>query len=84
MSMNEPMLKDQLEQIRNHNHRIAQFLSENCNLPLSRVKELMEKGSSISAQDALTDKLVQLVTHRTVPAGAAVQRVIHVGGQKIV
>ena len=83
VAMNEPMLKDQLSGIQTHNHRIAQFVSENCDLPLNKVKSLMAKGSSISAQEALSSKIVHRIAHRTIQ-GIPGAQIIHIEGTQII
>jgi len=82
-AMNEPTLKDQLSSIQTHNHRIAQFVSENCGVPLNRVKGLMAKGSSLSAQEALKHKIVHRIAHRKITK-IPIQQIIHLDGVKII
>ncbi|QQG47516.1 MAG: ATP-dependent Clp protease proteolytic subunit [Candidatus Woesebacteria bacterium] len=77
-SFNERELKDALSATQTNNSRIAYFISENTNLPLTKVKSLMEEGVTISAQDALKYGIANEVIHKQIPNGVLREDIIYI------
>ena len=74
----EKGLLDALSSLRTNNSRIAYYISENSKLPLQKVKVMMKKGITISAQDALKYNIVQSVTHKTIPMTVLRDEIIYI------
>ena len=77
-NFDEKALKDQLSAINTSNSRIAYFISENSILPLSKVQEMMEIGTTLSAQEALQQGIVKEITHREIPQNIKREEIIFV------
>ena len=58
--------------------RIANFISENSDIPLHKVQEMMNAGTSLSAQEALSNKMVHEIVHKEVPQNALREDIIFV------
>lgn len=76
MSMDERTLLDQLSSLRTNNHRIAHYIAEHSELPLPRVRTLMSKGTTMSAQEAQKYKIVHKVIHLEVPAEKPLEEIV--------
>lgn len=74
----EKTLIDQLSAIRANNNRIAHFISENSGAPLKKIQSMMKTGVTISAQEALTLKVVQKIVHKEIPKDAAREEIIYI------
>ena len=74
----EKKLKEALSSIQTSNTRIAYFISENSKLKLKvdDVLNLMEKGTTISAQDALNKGIVNQILHKEIPINAVREDII--------
>ena len=77
-NFDEKALKDQLSAIRTSNSRIAYFISENSNLTLLKVQEMMEIGTTLSAQEALGQGIVKEIIHREMPQNTNREEIIFV------
>ena len=77
-NLDEKKLLEQLSSIRNHNTRIAYFISENCSLPLKKVKSIMKAGTTISAQEALKCGIVQEIKHLAIPLFANREDIVYI------
>ena len=77
-NFDEKGLRDQLSSIRTNNSRIAYYVSENTNIPLKKVQQMMRIGVTISAQDALKHKLVSKISHMEIPSGASREEIIYI------
>ena len=66
-TFDEKSLNEQLLAVKTETTRIAYYISENSNLNLSDVQDMMNKGTSISAQQALQYGIVQTINHLDVP-----------------
>lgn len=66
-AFDEKSLKEQLLAVKTETTRIAYYISENCGLNLPEVQEMMEAGTSITAQKALEYGIVQGIKHIEVP-----------------
>ncbi len=71
-------LEDNISAVRTNNTRIAYFISENTKLPLEEVKEKMEKGTTLSAQNALQCGITGQIIHREIPNNAQRQEIIYI------
>jgi ATP-dependent protease ClpP protease subunit len=71
-------LEEQLLSIKTNNGRIAHFVSSNSGISLKKVRSMMEKGTTVSAQDALKYKIVQKIEHREVPPNVIREEIIFV------
>lgn len=71
-------LEDSLSAVKTNNSRIAYFISENTSLKLEKVKEMMNIGTTISAQEALQYSITDQVIHREIPEGANRVEIIYV------
>jgi ATP-dependent protease ClpP protease subunit len=78
LAMDERMLIDQLSSIRTHNSRIANFISENSSIPLQKVRNMMKKGTTISAQEALGFGFVSSIIHREIDKTLPREDIIYV------
>lgn len=78
VAMDEKTLRDQLSAVRASNSRIAHFISENSGISLASVKGMMETGTTISAQEALKQKIVHNIIHVEVPQNALREEIIFV------
>jgi len=76
MSMDERTLLDQLSSLRTNNHRIAHYIAEHSILPFSRVRMLMSKGTTMSAQEAQKHKVVHRIYHLDVPKDAPLDEIV--------
>ena len=74
----EKGLKDQISAVKTSNSRIAYFISENSNLPLSRIQEMMETGTTLSAQEALGHGIVKEIVHKEIPQNINREEIIFV------
>lgn len=74
----EKGLKDQLSAIRTSNSRIAYFISENSDLQLLKVQEMMETGTTLSAQEALGCGIVKEIVHKEIPQNINREEIIAV------
>lgn len=77
-NFDEKGLQDQLTAIKTHNARIAYFISENSNLPLQRVQQMMGVGTTITAQKALEYKIVQTIVHKEIPKHLDREEIIYI------
>ena len=77
-SFDEKGLKDQLSAIKTSNSRIAYFISENSVLPLTKVQEMMDTGTTLSAQEALQQGIVKEIVHREIPPNINREEIIFV------
>lgn len=77
-NFDENELMDQLSATRTNNTRIAYFISENANIPLKKVKAMMKKGVTISAQEALEYGISHQVIHREVPTSVTREDIIYI------
>lgn len=75
-SFDESQLVEQLSSIRIGNNRIAQFISENSNLPLGEVRGMMKSARTLSAQEALKYEIVKEISHKIIPADAYREEII--------
>lgn len=66
-TFDEKQLKEQLLAVKTETSRIAYYISENCNLSLQEVQDMMEAGTSLTAQQALQHGIVQNITHLELP-----------------
>lgn len=69
-------LKEQLSAVRTENHRIAQFVSENSILDFKKVRQMMQDGTTITAQQALEHGMVHSISHKEVPPGAKREQIL--------
>jgi len=76
MSMDERSLIDQLSSLRTNNHRIAHYIAEHSILPFTRVRALMSKGTTMSAQEAQKYKIVHKLCHMEVPTGSPMDEIV--------
>ncbi len=77
-SFDEKALKEQLSAIKTNNSRIAHFVSENSKIQLKKVQKLMEDGTTISAQQAVTYKIVHEIKHIEAPTEALREEIIYI------
>lgn len=77
-NFDEKGMNDQLSAIKTSNSRIAYFISENSNLPLSKVQQMMDIGTTLSAQEALGQGIVKEIVHREIPQNAKKEEIIFV------
>ncbi len=77
-AFDEKGLKDQLSAIKTSNSRIAYFISENSNLQLPKVQEMMEIGTTLSAQEALGHGIVKEIVHKEIPQNINREEIIAV------
>lgn len=82
MAMDEPTLLDQLSSLRANNSRIAHFVAEHSELPLRRVRNLMRKGTTLSAQEALKYKIVHKIRHLVVDPAEPLEEIVFVMPQR--
>lgn len=66
-SFNEKQLNAQLPILKTETTRIAYFISENSNLNLQQVQDMMEKETSMTAQQALECGFVKAINHMEIP-----------------
>ena len=78
MPFYEKGLIEQLSSVRAGNNRIAHFVSEHSNVPLPEVQGMMEKGTTLSAQEALGLNMVQNIVHKEVPQNVAREEIIFI------
>ena len=71
-------LEENLSALSINNSRIAYFISENTKLSLEEVKDKMEKGTTISAQEALQCGITGQIIHREIPNGAIRDEIIYI------
>ena len=71
-------LEDSMSAVKTNVSRIAYFISENTKLSLEEVRKKMEKGTTISAQEALQYGITGQVIHRQIPFGANREEIIFV------
>jgi len=69
-------LKEQISSLSVQNSRIAHYLSETAEISLEKVKKLMDERRSMSAEEALTYKIVQEVKQEQIPVNASREDVI--------
>ena len=77
-NFDEKGLKEKLSEVRAQNSRIANFVAENSSVSLKKVQEMMEAGTTISAQDAKKKAFVQNIEHLEIPAGTERVEIIYV------
>ncbi len=63
-------LKEKISSIETSNKRIAYYISENSNLSLKKINDIMEVGSTISSPDAMKYGIVQEIIHKEIPVDA--------------
>lgn len=73
---NENQLTEQLRAIQIGNNRIAQFVSENSNLPPDKVRDMMKNAKTLSAQEALKHEMVKEISHKIIPPDAHREEII--------
>ncbi|MDB5194085.1 MAG: hypothetical protein JWN50_99 [Parcubacteria group bacterium] len=76
MSMDERMLLDQLSSLRTNNHRIAHYIAEHTDIPLAKVRDLMRKGTTLSADVAKKFKIIHKVCHLEVKPDQPMEEII--------
>ncbi len=76
MSMDERMLLDQLSSLRTNNHRIAHYIAENTEISLSKVRDLMRKGTTLSAEVAKRYKIVERIEHLEVSPESNMEEIV--------
>jgi ATP-dependent protease ClpP protease subunit len=69
-NFDEKALKENLQSVRAETARIAQFVSENTQIPFKRVRSMMTAGTTLTSQEALGFGIVGAITHKIVPLGA--------------
>lgn len=75
---NEKQLRDQLPILKTETTRIAYFISENSKLGLQEVQNMMEAGTSMTAQEALQHGFVQSINHMEVPQDATREDIVFI------
>lgn len=78
MTMDEPTLLDQLSSLRTNNSRIAHYVTEHSDLSLAKVRTLMRRGTTMSAQEALKYKLVHKIAHLTIKPDCPIEEIVFV------
>jgi ATP-dependent protease ClpP protease subunit len=76
MSMDERMLLDQLSSLRTNNHRIAHYIAEHTDIPLTKVRDLMRKGTTLSADVARKYKIAHKLYHLEVNPEDIVEEIV--------
>lgn len=77
-NFDEKALIDKLSDLKTNNIRIANYISENSKLSLRKVQSMMKIGTTISAQQAHKENIVQNIIHKEIPAGATREEIIYV------
>ncbi|OGG36772.1 hypothetical protein A2110_01015 [Candidatus Jorgensenbacteria bacterium GWA1_54_12] len=77
-SFDEKGLKDQLTATQTNNTRIAYFISENSELPLPKVQQMMNIGTTITAQKAMEYGIVHQINHKEIPKSLSREAIIYV------
>jgi len=77
-SFDEKGLQDQLSAIKTNNTRIAYFISENSNLHLQKVQQMMNIGTTITAQKALEYNIVHEIIHKEIPRETLLEEIIYI------
>ncbi len=77
-SFDEKGLKEKLSEVKAQNSRIANFVAENSSVSLKKVQEMMEAGTTISAQDAKKKAFVQNIEHLEIPEGTERVEIVYV------
>ena len=73
-TFDEKQLKEQLTAVKTETARIAYYLSENCNMALNEVQNMIANGTSLTAQEALECGIVQSIEHIEIPQDGISQR----------
>lgn len=73
-TFDENQLREQLTAVKTEATRIAYYVSENCNLGLQQVQNMMKEGTSLTAQEALQYGIVQSINHLEVLQQGNIQR----------
>jgi ATP-dependent protease ClpP protease subunit len=77
-NFDEKGLKEKLSEIKAQNSRIANFVFENSKGSLKKIKEMMEAGTTMSAEDARKKGFIQQIEHLEVPVGVDRVEIVYV------
>lgn len=77
-NFDEKGLREKLSELKTQNSRTAYFVSENTPIALKKIQEMMKRGVTLSAQDALKYGIISEIKHLEIPATALRNEIIYV------
>ena len=77
-NFDEKGLREKLSELKAQNSRTAYFVSENMPIALKKIQDMMKRGVTLSAQDALKYAIISEVKHLEIPPTALREEIIYV------